>query len=209
MRAMHITLLLLLCLLTACGTSDATDQASVAGRAATDAPLATRVETQATMAPVTPAPVTPEVAVTAAIGYTDPWDYCAAVETIDAPDERYLGEPMPHAIVKGFNDTSEAPGDIPEWLPRTMSWRCMQGKVYACSVGANLPCDEKANTSQEPTEAGKEYCRNNPNSPVGVKDKTTIYNWSCVDGVPQRGRQWTEADAAGFLAAIWYELPRP
>ena len=208
MRALHITLLLLLCFLAACGTPDATDQAAVAGLTATDAPLPTQVEAQALAPTATPTPVMPKSAATATIGYTDPWDYCAAVQTIDAPDERYLGESMPHAIVVGFNETSEAPGEIPEWLPRTMSWRCMEGKVYACSVGANLPCDEKANTSQEPSEAAKEFCKDNPDFPA-VKQKSSIYSWSCVNGTMQRGPQWTEADAAGFLAKIWYEIKRP
>jgi hypothetical protein len=208
MRALYITLLLLLCFLTACGTPDAADQATVAGLSATDAPLPTQAETQDFTPTTTPAPVTPEAAVTAVIGYADPWDYCAVVETIDAPDERYIGEPMPHAIVKGFNDTSEAPGEIPEWLPRTMSWRCMEGKVYACSVGANLPCDEKANTSQEPSEAAKEACKQNPDF-LAVKQKSSIYSWNCVNGTMQRGPQWTEPDAAGFLAKIWYEIKRP
>lgn len=207
MRPVHIILLLCACLLAACGTPDSSDQADVSGLASPEASLPANVETPEPTA--TPAPVTPEAAAAQiADQYTDPWAYCAAVENIDAPDDRYVGERIPESIVLGYHQTADGQGEPAEWLPRTMFWRCMDGKVYACSVGANLPCDEKANTSQEPTETAKEFCRNNPNGP-GVRDKTTIYTWMCVDGVPKRGEQWTEADAAGFLADIWYELKRP
>jgi hypothetical protein len=206
MRSIH-SILLFLCLLTACGAPSSDNQATVSGLAATAAP-STQVEAPEPTVTLTPTPVTPEAAATPIAEYTDPWAYCAAVENIDVPDDRYAGDRIPESIVLGYHQTADGQGDIPEWLPRTMFWRCMEGKVYACSVGANLPCDEKANTSQEPTEAAKEFCRNNPNGP-GVRDKTTIYNWTCVDGAPKRGEQWTEADAAGFLADIWYEIERP
>ncbi|HWI61124.1 MAG TPA: hypothetical protein VNT75_04785, partial [Symbiobacteriaceae bacterium] len=34
--------------------------------------------------------------------YTDPFAYCAAVGTIDAPDSRYIGEKVPMRIAKGL-----------------------------------------------------------------------------------------------------------
>src|SRR5664280_2603081 len=38
----------------------------------------------------------------ARITYTDPFAYCAAVGTIDAPDSRYTGDPIPLMIIQGY-----------------------------------------------------------------------------------------------------------
>lgn len=206
MRQIHIILLLFFSLLTACGTPDSTGQASVSDMASTVASQTdTSQSTTVSQAPSSSALPAQAASTQAADQYTDPFAYCAAVTTIDAADDRFVGDPVPQAIVQGLHQVTGGQGAPPDWLPRTISWRCMEGKVYACSVGANLPCSEKANTSQLPTEAAKEFCRNNPNH-QSVKDKTSIYVWACADGTPKRGDQWTEADAAGFLAKIWYEI---
>jgi hypothetical protein len=41
--------------------------------------------------------------------------------------------------------------DAPAEIQQSASWRCMDKSVWVCIVGANLPCGEKANLSQEPT----------------------------------------------------------
>jgi len=38
----------------------------------------------------------------ARITYTDPFAYCSAVGTIDAPDSRYTGDPVSLAIIQGY-----------------------------------------------------------------------------------------------------------
>ena len=85
----------------------------------------------------------------------------------------------------------------------------MDGQVYACWVGANLPCWDKANTSQTPTVDMTNYCQANANAhvlPGFVTHSSTVYEWSCQNGVATPGRQHTQVDARGFPANIWYAL---
>ncbi len=41
--------------------------------------------------------------------YTDPFAYCAAVRTIDAPDARYVGPAVPDAVVRGLQAALQRP----------------------------------------------------------------------------------------------------
>lgn len=142
--------------------------------------------------------------------YTDPFNYCAAVGTIDVPDDRYAGPPVPMAIASGLRAAFELPDDAPlEPFMRGTYWRCMDGEVYACNVGANLPCLEKARTSRTPTPPMIQYCRANPdaqNIPAVVTGRATIYLWECAEGRPNIVRQVAEPDSRGFLANFWHPI---
>ena len=144
------------------------------------------------------------------ITYTDPFAYCAAVGTIDAPDARYVGAKVPDAIARGLRAATLAAPDAPlDGFIDGGSWRCMDGQVYACTVGANLPCWDKANTSQTPTTAMTQYCQANANVdtlPGFVTGRSTVYAWSCQKGVATPGRQVVQVDARGYLADIWYAI---
>ncbi|MGH6900421.1 MAG: hypothetical protein ACREJ5_28385 [Geminicoccaceae bacterium] len=142
--------------------------------------------------------------------FDDPFAYCAAVGTIDAPDARYAGPGMPDAIAQGLRTALGMPEDAP--LRAHSTWRCMAGKVYACTVGANLPCQEQADTSRSPTPAMTTFCRENPGSdfiPMVVTGRATVYAWRCEHDAPAIERQITRPDARGYLADIWYEIARP
>ena len=145
--------------------------------------------------------------------YTDPFSYCGAVGTIDAPDPRCAGAAVPPAIAQGLRRALNASGDAPlELFTRGTSWRCVDGKVYACNVGANLPCDEKADTSRTPSAPIAEFCRANPGArvvPMVVTGRATVYEWRCAAGVPVIERQFTVPDSRGYLKHIWYEIPPP
>ena len=139
--------------------------------------------------------------------YTGPFAYCAAVGTIDAPDARYIGAKVPIVIARGLQQATGAPSA--ELFLTNSHWRCMDGKVYACTVGANIPCMSKANTSRVPTQAMREYCRNNPGDgiiPMYVRDRASIYDWGCEGAKPVITRQLTSPDARGFLSSFWYEI---
>ncbi len=144
------------------------------------------------------------------ITYTDPFAYCAAVGNIDMPDERYVGAKVPDAIARGLRAaTLAAPDALLDSLTTGSSWRCMDGQVYACTVGANLPCWDKANTSQTPTPSMTQYCQAHANAdtlPGFATGGATIYEWSCKNGVATPGRQIMQVDARGFLANIWYTI---
>ena len=142
--------------------------------------------------------------------YSDPFAYCAAVGTMDSPDARYVGDKMPPVIVKGLRKALNAPAEAPdEFFIRGSFWRCMNRQVYACTVGANLPCEAKANLDKTPAQAIADFCQQNPSAqviPMAVTGRETVYEWQCQNGAPIITRQFAQPDARGFLANIWYEI---
>jgi hypothetical protein len=160
-----------------------------------------------------PPPTAASGATTQAASYSDPFSYCAAVGTIDTPDSRYSGPAVPDAIAQGLKTASGASADAPlEMFKNGSFWRCMGGKVYACFVGANLPCDSKANTDQTPFSAEADYCKNNPNSdfiPAVVTGHDTIYAWRCNNDTPTIDKQVFHVDSQGYIQEIWYQIPPP
>jgi hypothetical protein len=152
------------------------------------------------------------LAPTQAGSFTDPFAYCAAVVTIDTPDSRYTGPQMPDALLQGLKKASGAAADAPnELFTNGGYWRCMDGKVYACTVGANLPCAAKANTNKTPTQAETDFCQANPTAdiPAVVTGHESIYAWTCKQGKPQIDQQVFHVDPQGFIAEIWYAIPAP
>ena len=141
--------------------------------------------------------------------YADPFAYCAAVGTIDAPGATYAGPQVPESVALGLQKALNAPDTPLSVLQGGSSWRCMNGEVYACFVGANLPCEAKANTDRTPTQEETDFCQANPNSefiPAVVTGRETVFEWRCRDGVPEVVKQVFQPDAQGFLAEIWYKI---
>jgi hypothetical protein len=145
--------------------------------------------------------------------FTNPFAYCAAIGTIDASDDRYTGPRMPQAIARGLKRAFDAPESAPltPFLENSF-WRCMDGKVYACNVGANLPCQGKADASRTPTAGMIDFCKENLNTdfiPAVATGRETVYAWQCTNGAPTITREVVEPDARGFLKNIWYEISPP
>jgi hypothetical protein len=140
--------------------------------------------------------------------FTDPFAYCAAVGTIDVPDAKYTGVKMPEGLAKSLQKASGAAADAPlDLFVNGSSWRCMNGKVYACFVGANLPCDSKANIDKTPTAGENDFCKANPNSdfiPAVVTGHDTVYDWHCKNGTAETVKQVFQVDQRGYIADIWY-----
>jgi hypothetical protein len=131
--------------------------------------------------------------------------------TIDAPDARYAGPAMPQAVARGLKAALNLPAAAPSGpILANSRWRCMDGKVYACTVGANLPCSEKADTGREPSPALVDFCRRNFGAevvvPMAVTGRATVFEWRCTGAVPAIVRQFAQPDAAGYIAGIWYEI---
>lgn len=142
--------------------------------------------------------------------YSDPFAYCEKVENIDTPGYPYVGPKVPDTVARGLRDALQVPPDrdLQPFLENSF-WRCMDGRVYACTVGANLPCTAKANTSREPSEAVEKFCaanRNAPAIPLVVTGRATVYAWKCENGRPVIVRQFVKPDARGFLSNIWYQI---
>lgn len=145
--------------------------------------------------------------------YHDPFAYCAAVGNVDAPDKRYTGPALPPIIVRGLQAAfGVAPTEPRTPFERGSSWRCMDGAVYACNVGANLPCDAKPDADPAPTDAMVTYCSENPDAsfiPMYVVGHDTLFAWSCSGGSPRRGKQTAQLDARGYVASIWHRIEPP
>lgn len=144
--------------------------------------------------------------------YSDPFAYCAAVGTVDVPNEQYGGPAMPEIIVQGMIQQGIVSADAPLEFQQNAVWRCMDGQVWVCHFGANLPCLERADTSREPTPAMESFCQADPvaeSIPAAVTGRATVYEWRCNAGRPEVSRQVLRADAQGYLADFWYALTLP
>ncbi|GAA5442463.1 hypothetical protein Misp06_00637 [Microbulbifer sp. NBRC 101763] len=145
--------------------------------------------------------------------FNDPVAYCRVVVNADNPEEPYIGPAKPQMVLTGIYLAAGISAGAPrDWVAGGTFWRCMDGGVYACFIGANLPCKEKANTSKEPSEAITAYCKSNPASksiPAVVTGRVTIYEWHCENSVPEITRQALQVDKRGFIANYWYRMDRP
>lgn len=144
-----------------------------------------------------------------AASYNDPFLYCMAVGTIDAPDERYTGEKMPEILVQNMIDLELVTADAPREIQENAVWRCMDNSLWICHFGANIPCLEKADLSQTPTPEMEEYCKANPSAeivPAAATGRATLYEWRCTDGKPEAGRQFLTIDSQGFISEFWHQL---
>lgn len=142
--------------------------------------------------------------------YDNPYAYCKSVGTIDSPGAAYTGPAVPESIARALKKEWGSPDSAPlDTFVRGTYWRCMDGKVYACNVGANIPCEEKADVSKEPTQGMKDYCKENPGSdfiPMYVTGHSTIYEWTCDGTTPVAGKQFGEVDKRGYQKGMWYEI---
>ena len=116
------------------------------------------------------------------------------------------------AFKKFFPDAAQKPAD--NMLAGQAKFRCMSGKVYACFIGANLPCS-KMNT--EKSNAGADaFCKDNPTAdsvPMVATGHDTIYSYRCKDGRAEIARKLYQLDQRGFAQSLWTpvasEAPAP
>jgi len=143
----------------------------------------------------------------------NPFKYCKAVGTIDKPDARYTGKRVTYNIAEQLKEEFGASESMPNDLfMEGTYWRCMDGSVYACNVGNNLPCQEKADTSKKPNEGMINYCKENTDAefiPAFAQGRTTVYEWKCKGGEPEVVKQIVDTDAAGYQKNIWYKIKPP
>ena len=127
--------------------------------------------------------------------------------------------PLPAALAAQAMQAQAGPGgppasgrpptsqDLASYLNQTY-FRCMDGLVYVCSIGANLPCTGKPDMRRS-IPAVADYCRTSPDAdavPMVVTGHSTIYGWACVKGRPVITDR-VQLDRRGFQANIWTPLP--
>ena len=126
-----------------------------------------------------------------------PAQYCRRAGTDDKL--RPIPEPLVPAAKRLFG--LDAPNGV---LRRTTVFRCMDGSVQLCNLGANLPCG-KANVSRTLASASR-YCREHPGSPgipAFVTGHDTIYTWRCEGAGAVAGEPVEALDGRGFVARLW------
>ncbi len=145
--------------------------------------------------------------------FSNPFQYCKAVGTVDTPGDRYTGEKVPTYIAEQLKEEFGASESMPNNLfMEGTYWRCMDGSLYACNVGNNLPCQEKADVSKEPNEGMINYCKENPDAefiPAFAQGRTTVYEWKCSGTEPEIVKQIIDTDAAGYQKNFWYKIKPP
>jgi hypothetical protein len=141
--------------------------------------------------------------------FVDPFAYCASAGTIDAPDARYTGPALPDSVRQAMIRQGIVTADAPLDFQNNAVWRCMDGRLWLCHFGANLPCEEKADTSQVATADMNAFCAANPGAeviPEIVTGRATVYEWRCTAGTPAVVKQLFTPDAQGYLSEFWYQL---
>ena len=145
----------------------------------------------------------------AAAAWNDPAAYCRAIGTIDAPDARYVGPAVPDWMARALMRAVHAPASAPLSAFSHAVWRCLDGAVLACSYGANIPCDQKANASHMPSIGARRYCAQNRAAdvvPAYAAGRATVFEWRCAAGDPVIARQVLDVDAAGYASAFWHRV---
>jgi hypothetical protein len=141
------------------------------------------------------------VSATPALAET-PAAFCMRVGTDD------VTRPITEALVPAVNAAfgTRMPAHV---AVDTTVFRCVGGRVWVCTVGANLPCG-RANTNRAPSAGVMRWCRDNPDAsvvPAVATGHDTIYEWSCHAGAPQIVRQTLHVDPHSFVAEFWKALP--
>jgi hypothetical protein len=135
---------------------------------------------------------------------SDPFAYCSRIGSIDLPAGG--AAPVPKALEPFLESTLGVPNGA---LTReSYYWRCMDGAVYVCAIGANIPCDAKANRATRSLGA-ENYCRANRDAPIVPAYATghaSIYEWSCRAGSALRGKRLVTIDRRGYRTDIWYRV---
>lgn len=125
---------------------------------------------------------------------------CARAGTDDAT--RTIPASLVPAAQRLFGITAPA-----EAVQRLTLYRCMDGKVLLCTLGANLPCG-KANRARS-LPGASQFCRQNPGAdviPAFATGHDTLYRWRCQGGEAVPGEPVEALDARGFIARYWTPL---
>jgi hypothetical protein len=133
----------------------------------------------------------------------DPFHYCRRVTLDDNP--RPAPASLVPALAMAFNESQST---VRERLRfGAFRFRCYQGAVMGCSMGANLNCG-KADTRTR-NDGADAYCRENPNDPnipAVATGHATVLRWHCVGTHAVASRGYQPVDPRGFDLSNWQVL---
>src|SRR5690606_12439165 len=131
------------------------------------------------------------------VDYESPFSYCGQVVNADEPGAPYAGQPHPADVFLVLADVTGIPQDAEERQETPeFSWRCMDGFVYACTYGPNLPCG-KADLRSSATPEMVQFCNEHfPGTPLpgSLTGHQTIYSWVCRGETPATTHQKYQVD---------------
>ena len=130
-----------------------------------------------------------------------PRPYCRGVvnDAVTRPIPPALAGAARHALNVRMSDAD---------IQRTGVYRCMNGRVLVCVVGANLNCGRANLETRSP--GADQYCRDNPGAkfiPMFVTGHDTVYAWSCNGPRAVAGAPTQSVDAQGFASGVWAAVP--
>jgi hypothetical protein len=137
------------------------------------------------------------------------FQHCASVRDDDKVRsyEPALREPTNRAFKKLFPDAKAEPN--PSEFGTQAQYRCMDGKVMVCFIGANLPC-AKINTARGNPGADA-FCKTAADEvPVAAyaTGHDSAYSFKCRGGRAVVDHETWKLDKRGFAEKIWTALPR-
>jgi hypothetical protein len=123
---------------------------------------------------------------------------CHGGLTDDTPQE------IPESLVPEAVRLFDLKAMPPEQVMRSTLYRCAEGRILICNLGANLPCD-KADTSRD-LPAADAWCAENQGSnfiPMYVTGHDTIYRWRCDGAKAATSGEPLAVDRRGFISRLW------
>lgn len=126
---------------------------------------------------------------------------CTARPASDAP------VPLPAALIPRVKKAFDLHNIKPKEVQQLTVSRCMDGHVYACFVGANLPCGKADTATHKPDITA--WCKENQNAdfvPAYVTGHDSAYNWGCTGGLPHIQPPSAALDARGFFTDYWRKV---
>ena len=114
---------------------------------------------------------------------------------------------IPAALLPQARTALGLSADAPDSFILTSTvFRCMDGRVFVCTHGANLTC---AKANRAPVSSGAaDWCRTHANAdfvPAVATGHDAGFSWKCVGGKAVVTRAAT-IDRRGFLADEWKPL---
>jgi hypothetical protein len=122
--------------------------------------------------------------------------YCAAHPNADDPGRAFYGAASKPELV---------PPEVANAGANT--WRCMDGWVQVCAIGADGRACGKLDPGLSPTKPVRDYCAANPGSdfvPIVVIGNSAT-TWRCNGAVPHP-LETQRLDKRGFIASRWRPL---
>lgn len=112
--------------------------------------------------------------------------------------------PLPAALVPAVEKAFDLHEMTLKQVQELTMARRMDGHIYACFVGANLPCGKADITTHQP--AISTWCHENPHAdfvPAYITGHDSAYTWRCTKGQADIIPPSAGLDAQGYFTEYW------